>query len=128
VSLVITLSAELAKTGRHGAVHGGTRRTRDRQNPLLHNTRRYSTTPRTTPEAGVQVPPPTTFLQAASRRWTIDTFVCDDFDPGFSTELDATQEHVVHITMFADNAPTVTRSLEITGIGRRGLVLQRTSS
>jgi hypothetical protein len=67
------------------------------------------------------------YQRAASPRWTIDTFVADDFDPGFSTELDATQQHVVHVTMFADNAPTITRSLQIKGVHRDDLELQEES-
>jgi hypothetical protein len=53
------------------------------------------------------------FRRTASSGWTIDTFVADDFSPGFSTELDANQKHVVNVTLFADNARTITRSLEI---------------
>jgi hypothetical protein len=68
------------------------------------------------------------YQRAASPRWTIDTFAADDFDPGFSTELDATQQHVVHVTMFADNAATITRSLQVKGVNRDDLELQPTES
>jgi hypothetical protein len=62
------------------------------------------------------------FQRQTSSRWTIDTFVADDFSPGFSTELDANQRHVVDVTLFADNARTTTRSIELDGTTPSGLI------
>jgi hypothetical protein len=44
-------------------------------------------------------------------RWRVVTFQDPDFDPGFSTYLPLDVQHVVQISIFADNAHTVTRSL-----------------
>jgi hypothetical protein len=46
-------------------------------------------------------------------RWRIDTFDADDFTPGFATELPSDQHHVVQVAVFADNAETVTRALDV---------------
>ena len=43
--------------------------------------------------------------------WRLVTFEDPDFDPGFATELPADERHVVQISVFADNARQVTRSL-----------------
>jgi hypothetical protein len=39
-------------------------------------------------------------------RWRIVTFEDQDFDPGFSTELEPDHEHVLRVAVFADNAAT----------------------
>ena len=44
-------------------------------------------------------------------RWQLVTFEEPDFDPGFATELLLDERHVVQISVFADNAKQVTRSL-----------------
>ena len=44
-------------------------------------------------------------------RWRLVTFEDPDFDPGFVTELPVGERHLVQISVFADNAGTVTRSL-----------------
>jgi hypothetical protein len=43
--------------------------------------------------------------------WRIITFDDVDFDPGFTTELDASQQHVLHLAVSADNADTVKCSI-----------------
>ncbi len=50
------------------------------------------------------------FLRAMAR-WEIVTYADEDFDPGFSTELKAAQEHVLDLAIFSDNADTATQSL-----------------
>jgi hypothetical protein len=49
------------------------------------------------------------FLRDGSPRWVIETFMADDFQPGFDTELDLDHPHVVQIALYADNADTITR-------------------
>jgi hypothetical protein len=44
-------------------------------------------------------------------RWRLVTFEDPDFDPGFVTDLPIDERHVIRISVFADNADTVTRSL-----------------
>jgi hypothetical protein len=44
-------------------------------------------------------------------RWRLVTWQDPDFDPGFSTYLPLDEQHVVQISIYADNARTVTRSL-----------------
>ena len=43
--------------------------------------------------------------------WRLVTFEEPDFDPGFATELPVDERHVVQISVFADNAKQVTKSL-----------------
>ena len=50
------------------------------------------------------------FLRARAR-WQIVTYTEGDFDPGFSTELKADQEHILELAIFSDNADTATRSI-----------------
>jgi len=49
------------------------------------------------------------FRRDGSPRWAIVTFTADDFQPGFETELDVDQPHVLQIALYADNADTVIR-------------------
>lgn len=44
-------------------------------------------------------------------RWRLVTFEDPDFDPGFLTDLPINERHVIRISVFADNADTVSRSL-----------------
>jgi hypothetical protein len=44
-------------------------------------------------------------------QWRLVTFEDPDFDQGFATELPLDERHVVQISVFADNAETVTKSL-----------------
>ena len=44
-------------------------------------------------------------------RWELVTFDDPDFDPGFKTELPVDQRQVFQISVFSDNAETVTKSL-----------------
>jgi hypothetical protein len=53
------------------------------------------------------------FLRDGSRRWAIETFTADDFQPGFDTELDVDQLHVLQIALYADNADTITRNQRV---------------
>jgi hypothetical protein len=48
---------------------------------------------------------------AGGARWRLVTFDDPDFDPGFATELPREGRHVIRISVFADNADTVTTSL-----------------
>jgi hypothetical protein len=50
-------------------------------------------------------------LLERNRPCRILTFEDPDFDPGFPTELDRSQEHVLDPAVFTDNAETVARSL-----------------
>ncbi|MFL6142998.1 MAG: hypothetical protein ACJ72N_14190 [Labedaea sp.] len=43
--------------------------------------------------------------------WRMVTFEDPDFDPGFATELPLDGEHDVQISVFADNAKTITKTL-----------------
>jgi hypothetical protein len=43
--------------------------------------------------------------------WRLVTFEDPDFDPGFATELPLEGRHTLQISIFADNADTVTRTL-----------------
>src|SRR5262245_14281206 len=43
--------------------------------------------------------------------WRLVTFEDPDFDPGFATDLPLTGQHVIQISVFADNANTVTSAL-----------------
>jgi hypothetical protein len=43
--------------------------------------------------------------------WRLVTFDDPDFDPGFATDLPLTGRHVIQISVFADNADTVTSAL-----------------
>jgi hypothetical protein len=43
--------------------------------------------------------------------WRLVTFEDPDFDPGFATQLPLGERHTLQISVFADNAATVTRSL-----------------
>ena len=52
-------------------------------------------------------------LRPQLRHWRIETFDYADFDPGFSTELSAAQEHALEIAVFAHNARTVARWLVV---------------
>jgi hypothetical protein len=47
----------------------------------------------------------------AGMRWHMVTFQDPDFDPGFATELSVNERHEVQVSVFADNAHTVTRIL-----------------
>jgi hypothetical protein len=44
-------------------------------------------------------------------RWELVTFDDPDFDPGFKSELPVDQRQVFQISVFSDNAETVTTSL-----------------
>jgi hypothetical protein len=44
-------------------------------------------------------------------RWRLVTFEDPDFDPGFATHLPLDEEHVLQISLFADNSRTVTTFL-----------------
>lgn len=58
-------------------------------------------------------------------RWRLVTFEDPDFDPGFATELPAGERHMVQISVFADNARQVTKSLVAEArIGSEELKLQ----
>jgi hypothetical protein len=43
--------------------------------------------------------------------WRLVTFEDPDFDPGFATDLPLEGRHILQISIFADNANTVTRTL-----------------
>jgi hypothetical protein len=43
--------------------------------------------------------------------WRLVTFEDPDFDPGFATDLPLEGRHVIQISVFSDNADTVTRAL-----------------
>ncbi|HET9139505.1 hypothetical protein [Actinophytocola sp.] len=45
---------------------------------------------------------------AKDSRWRIVTFDAPDFDPGFTTELTAGQEHVLEVAIYCDNTDTDT--------------------
>jgi hypothetical protein len=45
--------------------------------------------------------------------WKIVTFEEADFDPGFTTELVTDRAHLLHVSVFADNANTVSRKLSV---------------
>jgi hypothetical protein len=51
-------------------------------------------------------------LQSGAR-WHLVTFQDPDFDPGFPTDLSLDERHDVQISVFADNARTVTRILVV---------------
>lgn len=44
-------------------------------------------------------------------RWRMVTFEDPDFDPGFATDLPLDGQHEVQISVFADNAKTITKTL-----------------
>jgi len=46
-------------------------------------------------------------------RWQIVTFDDPGFIPGFTTELAADHDHVLHLAVFSDNATTATTSLAV---------------
>jgi hypothetical protein len=52
-------------------------------------------------------------LPDGSPRWAIETFIADDSQPGFDTELDADHPHVVQTALYADNADTITRDRSV---------------
>jgi hypothetical protein len=44
-------------------------------------------------------------------RWRLVTFEDPDLDPGFATDLPVDGHHVMQLSVFSDNAETVTKSL-----------------
>jgi hypothetical protein len=59
------------------------------------------------------------------RDWRIVTFDEPDFNPGFSTELAAGLRHRLQVSVFADDAETVSRAIDIAPLEPDGSVLAR---
>ena len=56
-------------------------------------------------------------------RWRIVTFEDPDFIPGFTTELAADRQHVLHLAVFADNAEAARTSLAVkVGVDEESIV------
>ena len=57
------------------------------------------------------------------RPWQLVTFEDEDFDPGFSTELEPGERHEIDVAVFGDNVRTASRTLTIeAGDGDLGTV------